>query len=185
MTSESLWNYHIEEIDDIGYNAPKGKSFEYRTKTTGKAPVWPEAVNDNGENVLSLNLENNIPLKVLIISNFWRYLDLPLISGEEEFDLKQGFKRTISWNKYRPGITTQSKNTTLDYMITWYIDYMIQNLGILINSVLNQTFKADKNGPTRNYFVKYYMPLVEIKDFNTLIYKSFFDQPVKSKQETY
>ena len=39
MTSGSLWNYHIEEIDDIGYNAPKGKSFEYRTKTTGKAPV--------------------------------------------------------------------------------------------------------------------------------------------------
>ena len=68
--------------------------------------------------MLSLNLENNIPLKVLIISNFWRSLDLPLISGEEEFDLKQGFKRTISWNKYRPGITTQSKNTTLDYMIT-------------------------------------------------------------------
>ena len=30
------------------------------------------------------------------------------------------------------------------------------------------------------------MPLVEIKDFNALIYKkSFFDQPVKSKPEAY
>ena len=33
---------------------------------------------------------------------------------------------------------------------------------------------------------KYYMPLVEIKDFNALIdNKPFFDQPVKNKQEAY
>ena len=40
------------------------------------------------------------------------------------------------------------------------------------------------NDPTRYSFDEYYMPLVEIKDFNTLIdKKTFFDQPVKSKQE--
>ena len=43
-----------------------------------------------------------------------------------------------------------------------------------------------KNGssyPTRNFFDKYYMPLVEIKDFNALIdKKTFFDQPVKNKK---
>ena len=34
--------------------------------------------------------------------------------------------------------------------------------------------------PTRNSFDEYYMPLVEIKDFNALINnKPFFDQPVK------
>ena len=31
--------------------------------------------------------------------------------------IKQGFKRTISWNKYRSEITTQSKNNNLDYLI--------------------------------------------------------------------
>ena len=31
--------------------------------------------------------------------------------------LKQGFKRTVSWNKYRSVIKTQSKNINLDYMI--------------------------------------------------------------------
>ena len=37
--------------------------------------------------------------------------------------------------------------------------------------------------PTRNSFDEYYMPLVEIKDFNALIdNKPFFDQPVKNKQ---
>ena len=47
-------------------------------------------------------------------------------------------------------------------------------------------FKNSNNDPTRNYFDKYYMLLVEIKDFNALIdNKQFFDQPVKKKQEAY
>ena len=48
------------------------------------------------------------------------------------------------------------------------------------------SFKYDNNDPTRYSFEKYYIPLVKIKDFNVLIdNKSFFDQPVKSKQEAY
>ena len=40
--------------------------------------------------------------------------------------------------------------------------------------------------PTRLSFDKYYIPLVNIKDFNVLIdNKPFFDQPVKNKQEAY
>ena len=31
-------------------------------------------------------------------------------------NIKQGFKRTISWNKYRSEITTQTKNNNLDYL---------------------------------------------------------------------
>ena len=48
------------------------------------------------------------------------------------------------------------------------------------------SFKNGDDDPTRNYFDEYYMPLVEIKDFNALIdNKPMFDQPVKSKQEAY
>ena len=48
------------------------------------------------------------------------------------------------------------------------------------------SFKNGNNDPTRDYFEKYYMPLVEIKYFHALINdKPFFDQPVKSKQEAY
>ena len=32
-------------------------------------------------------------------------------------NIKQGFKRTISWNKYRSEITIQPKNNNLDYLI--------------------------------------------------------------------
>ena len=38
----------------------------------------------------------------------------------------------------------------------------------------------------RDPFEKYYIALIEIKDFNALIdNKPFFDQPVKNKQEAY
>ena len=38
----------------------------------------------------------------------------------------------------------------------------------------------------RYSFDKFYMPLVEINDFNALIdNKSFFDQPLKSKKDAY
>ena len=45
--------------------------------------------------------------------------------------------------------------------------------------------KILKNGnddPIRNSFDEYYMPLVEIKDFNVLIENTlFFDEPVKKE----
>ena len=93
-------------------------------------------------------------------------------------NIKQGFKRTISWNKYRSEITTQPKNNNLDYLI----DPTFRN----INRLFVLSFKNGNDDPSRDVFDKYYMPLVEIKDFNALIdNKPFFDQPVKSKQEAY
>ena len=47
-------------------------------------------------------------------------------------------------------------------------------------------FENGNNDRMRDSFDKYYMPLVEIKDFIALIdSKPFFDKPVKSKQETH
>ena len=90
-------------------------------------------------------------------------------------NIKQGFKRTISWNKYRSEITTQPKSNNLDYLI----DPTFRN----INRLFVLSFKND---PTRYYFDQYYMPLVEVKDFNALIdNKPFFDRYVKNKQEVY
>ena len=55
-----------------------------------------------------------------------------------------------------------------------------------INRLFVLSFKTGNNDITRSSFDKYYMPLVEIKDFNALIKsKPLFDQPVKKKQETY
>ena len=89
-------------------------------------------------------------------------------------NIKQGFKRTVSWNKCRSEITTQPKNNNLDYLI----DPTFRN----INRLFVLSFKNGNNDLTRDSLVKYYMPLVEIKHFNTLIdNKPFFDQLVKNK----
>ena len=88
------------------------------------------------------------------------------------------FKRLISWNKYRSEITTQPKGNNLDYLI----DTAFRN----INRLLVLSLKNYSNDPTRDSLDKYYMPLVEIKDFNALIdNKPFFDESVKTKQEAY
>ena len=61
---------------------------------------------------------------------------------------------------------------------------MIQHLGTLIGCFFS--FKNRDKYTTKNYFVKYDMPFVEIKQFNTLIdNKPFFNQHVKNKQEPY
>ena len=86
--------------------------------------------------------------------------------------LKQGFKRTISWNKYRSEITTEAKNNSLDNLI----DATFRNI--------NRLFVLSLKNGKKDYFDKYYMLVVEIKDFNALIdSKSFFEQRVKNKQE--
>ena len=53
-----------------------------------------------------------------------------------------------------------------------------------INRLFSLSFKNGISDPARDSFEKYYMSLVEIKDFNALIdNKTFFNEPVKSKQK--
>ena len=52
------------------------------------------------------------------------------------------------------------------------------------NSLFVLSFKNSVIDPTKDSFVKYYMSLVEIKEFNVLISnKTFFYQPVKNQKE--
>ena len=75
MTSGSLWDYYrmkmiILIIGSINNNKTiRSKSSEYRTRVIGRTPA------DNN----TLNVELLVSLKYL--SNFWRFLDLPLING--------------------------------------------------------------------------------------------------------
>ena len=81
-------------------------------------------------------------------------------------------------DKYRSEITAQPRNNNLDYLI--------DSTFTKINRLFILLFKNGKNNPTRNSFDKYYMPLVEIKDFIVLIDNNiFFYQLVKNKQEAF
>ena len=84
MTSESLWYYYRDEVDDdenendnnnkINKNKTiTSKSFEYKTKLIGNMP--------NNSNV---NAEVVVPLKYL--SNFWRSLNLSKV-GQKLYNI--------------------------------------------------------------------------------------------------
>ena len=75
-------------------------------------------------------------------------------------------------------IITQPKNNNLHYLI----DQTFRN----INRLFVPSFKNGNNNPARNFFDKYYMPLAKVKNVNALIdNKSFFDQPLKNKEEAH
>ena len=106
------------------------------------------------------------------------YVPVVTLSAEIEDKLleqvKTGFKRTIKWNKYRSEMSNQTKNNNLNYLI----DPTFTNV--------NKLFVLTLNEDDRTSFSKYYVPQVEIKDFNMLIDgKSFFEVPIKKKEEAY
>ena len=109
---------------------------------------------------------------------------VPVVTLSKENDtklleqLKTGFKRTIKWNKYRSQMTAQPQNNNLNYLI----DPTFRN----VNRLFVLFFSRNNNTDNIDSFSDYYVPNVEIKDFNVSIDgKSFFDLPVKNEGETY
>ena len=107
------------------------------------------------------------------------YVPVVTLSTEDDNNfleqLKSGFKRTIKWNKYRSEMTNQTKTNNLNYLI----DPTFTE----VNRLFVLSFENEND---RTPFSKYYVPNVQIKDFNVLIDgKSFFDIPIKNGEETY
>ena len=136
------------------------------------------------------NAGNNNDLPAIVVPAGLEYqitdtkLCAPVVTLSKENDikllqqLKSGFKRTIKWNKYRSQMTVQPQNNNLNYLI----DPTFTN----VNRLLVLSFERDNASDNRHSFSLYYLPNVEMKDFNVLIDgKSFFDLPVKNEGETY
>ena len=61
---------------------------------------------------------------------------------------------------------------------------MIDSIYGNISTLFVLWLKAGESEPARDTFSKYYLPLVEIKDFNALNdSKLFFDHPIKNKKK--
>ena len=72
-------------------------------------------------------------------------------------------------------MTVQPQNNNLNYLI----DPTFTN----VNRLFILSFERNIIGDNRDSFSDYYVPNVEIKDFNVLIDgKSFFDLPVKNEE---
>ena len=124
-----------------------------RSCIISKTSRTPEVYQDNPAETTTATSE------LIEINNATLYIPVVTLSVTHNIDflerLIQGFKRTISWNKYRSEIRTEPKNNNLDYMI----DPTFRN----INRLFILSIKDGYDNPTRNSFDDYYMPLVEIK----------------------
>ena len=97
------------------------------------------------------------------------YVSVVTLSTENDKRLleqsRTGFKRTIKWNKYNSEMTNQTQNNNLNYLI--------DPTFIKVNRLFVLSFENEND---RTSFSKYYVPNVQIKDFNVLIDgKIFFD----------
>ena len=89
--------------------------------------------------------------------------------------LKSGFKRVINWNKYlsKPELLAQNPN----------LNHLIEPSFQGVNRLFVLAFENDDD---RTSYDEYYLPTVEIKDYNIMINgENFFDQPIKNNKVTY
>ena len=89
--------------------------------------------------------------------------------------LKSGFKRVISWNKYlsKPELLRQNPN----------LNYLIEPSFQGVNRLFILAFENDTQ---RTSHCSYYLPNVEIKNYNIVINgENVFDQPIKNEKITY
>ena len=205
-TTGRLWQYFRDDDGD-GDNIviEDTKSFKFKVKITGKTN------NDNEKDVeimvplkyLSnfwrtlemplINCEVNLILTwsstcvitnsngagTFAINDTKLYVPVVTLSTQENTkflqQLKSGFKRVINWNKYlsKPELLTQNPN----------LNHLVEPIFQGVNRLFVLAFENNDNRTTHNI---YYLPNVEIKDYNIMINsENFFDQPIKNNKVTY
>ena len=88
--------------------------------------------------------------------------------------LKSGFKRAINWNKYLSKPELLPQNPNLNHLV----EPSFHRVRLFVLAFENDTQRTSAK--------RYYLPTVEIKDYNVLINgESFFDQPIKNNKVTY
>ena len=201
-TSGSLWQYckdvpavnkdnAVVNFDDNNLT----DSFKFKVKMAGQT-------GDDGTKIVEIM----VPLKYL--SMFWRTLEMPLINCEVNLiltskfarfaitdtklyvpvitlsqqdnakllqQLKSAFKRVINWNKYLSKPELLAPNPNLNHLV----EPSFQG----INRFFVLAFENDAER-TRTW--RYYIPNVEIKNYNVMINgEIFFDQPIKDNKVAY
>ena len=127
--------------------------------------------------IISTNVANQNPTFTITETNL--HVPVVTLSNQDNVkllsQLKSGFKRTIYWNKYLAKPELLAQNANLNHLI----EPSFQGL--------NRFFVlAFENDAQRTNIKKYYIPNVEIKNYNIMLDgKNVFDQPVKNDKISY
>ena len=113
------------------------------------------------------------------ITNTKLYVPVVTLSTQENTkflqQLKSGFKRVINWNKYLSKPELLARNQNLNHSV----EPSFQG----VNRLFVLAFENDDDRTSDD---RYYLPTVEIKDYNIMINgENFFDQPIKNNKVTY
>ena len=113
------------------------------------------------------------------ITNARLYVPVVTLSTQENSklleQLKSGFKRVVNWNKYlsKPELSAQKPN----------LNHLVEPSFQRVNRLFVLAFENDEQ---RTSHTGYYLPNVEIKNYNVMINgENFFDQPMKNNKVTY
>ena len=202
-TSENLWQHHKDEPNN---NTEDSQSFKSKVKIMGKTPndgnsknvqtIVPLKYLSNFWRILEMlliNCETNLILSSSIycvvtnssgaetceITETKLYVAVVTLSTQDNSkllqQLKSGFKRTISRNRYESNIKTFAQNRYLNHLIIPSFQGM--------NTFFVLSFENESD---RTSHSNYYLPRVEIKDYNVMIKgKDFLDEPISSNIKTY
>ena len=127
--------------------------------------------------IIYTDVANQVPTFTITETNL--YIPVVTLSTQDNAtllpQLKSGFKRTISWNKYllKPELLAQNAN----------LNHLTEPSFQGVNRLFVLAFEDDAQRTSNK---RYYIPNVEIKDYNVMIDgKNFFDQPIKNDKVTY
>ena len=127
--------------------------------------------------IIYTDVANQVPTFTITETNL--YVPVVTLSTQDNAkllpQLKSGFKGRISWNKYlsKPELLAQNAN----------LNHLIEPSFQGVNRLFVLAFENDEQRTSNK---KYYIPNVEIKDYNVVIDgKNFFDQSVKNDKVTY
>ena len=194
-TFRSLYQHYKDDPND---NITQSELFKSKIKITGKTPAAGNTKNveiavtlkyfSNFWRTLEMpliNCEVNLILtwsKDCVITNSTGagkfkitetklYVPVVTLSTQDNAkllqQLKSGFKRTINWNKYESNIKTFAQNR--------YLNHLINPSFQGVNRLFVLSFE---NENVRTSHSTYYLPKVEINDYNVMIDdKNVFDQP--------
>ena len=134
--------------------------------------TWPENCAITSTNVADQNTK-------FTITEINLYVPVVTLSFQDNAkllrQLKLGFKRTISWNKYLAKPELLAKNANLNHLIVASFEG--------VNKLFVLAFENDAQRISKK---RYYIPNIKTKDCNVMIDgKHFFDQQVKNDKVKY